>query len=219
MDDRSLQLLSTVLPLLVIAGLIALLTGWFVWGHRRLAGWCFAGTAGTLNLISLTVSIYFINLIGIMAASIAAITIAPAALGSGVAWAWSAGSASARPRRAPIAAWATVLALIGLPSSMAAGPWPLRCAFAISFRALDRLADEAVSGKQLELPRWAGLFRVAGVSVEGENVALITDPNPSGRSGLVRFARKAPGGAHTGPMYNLNFDLPIAGPWRYQNED
>ena len=219
MEDPFLQLVSTVLPLALFAGITALLIGWYVWGDRRLAGWCFAGTAGTLNLIGLTVSIYFINLIGLMAASIAAITIAPAALGSGVAWAWSAGSSSAWRWRSPIAAWATVLLLIGLPSSMAAGPWPLRCALILSAGSLDRLADDAASGKPVELPRWAGLFRIAAISVEGENVALITDPNPSGRSGLVRFARPAPDGPHAGPMYNLNFDLPVAGRWRYQNED
>src|SRR5262245_24594426 len=118
MEDRIPSLLSLVLPFLLIAGLIASLTGWFAWGQRRLAGRCFAGTVVALNLIGLMVSVYFINLMGLMVASIAAITIAPAALGSGVAWAWSASARSARPRRAPLAAWMTVLALIGLPLSM-----------------------------------------------------------------------------------------------------
>ena len=123
----------------------------------------------------------------------------------------------------PLPVWSLVIVLVALPLSMLFTPWPLRLAFLASKPALDRLADRVATGQAPSRPVLAGLFIVVNSAVDptSGNVGLITNPDPSGRSGFVRVSPASstlPIRA-AGPFYNLNYDMEMGGGWRYQNED
>jgi len=208
-----------VAPLmLVIAAALALLMlfagAWMiVRGGRRRALRGFVFTAGIANLIGAYLCIYWLSLGGMFFLLVTAFVLGPLACGFGVSWA-----CSLRGRRAISGAVLLVLVVSAAPVSMMVHPWPLSVAYFVSSSALEQTADDALAGATLDLPRWAGVFRIVDVAVEDGAVALITDPNRSGRSGLVRLAA-APRANHSGPLVNLNWDVWLAARWRYQNED
>ena len=67
--------------------------------------------------------------------------------------------------------------------------WPLRAAFLVSKPSLESLADRVAAGQTPAFPTWAGVYRIVGSRSDPTNgwVALIFDPNPSGKSVFVRY--------------------------------
>lgn len=110
-----------------------------------------------------------------------------------------------------------------LPLSVFDTQWPLRLAFLASKPALDRLADRVAGG---DVPRWptrGGAFLVVGSDFDRVtgNVGLVTDANPGGRSGFIRYQLDpaVPGGRRNGPFYNLFYDRQLCERWWYECED
>ena len=147
----------------------------------------------------------------------------PLILGFGTSWSAAATRREAVRRRSPLLAWPLVIVLAALPLTMLFTQWPFRLAFLVSKPALDRLADRVAAGHAPPRSVRAGLFMVVKSVVDPTtgNVGLITDPDPSGRSGFVRVSpiRSTPPGRVSGPFYNLYGDLQMDEGWRYQNED
>jgi hypothetical protein len=150
------------------------------------------------------------------------LTVSPI-LGLGAAWAVSATRRDACPRRSPLVAWALVLVLTFLPLTFLVDQWPFRLAFLASRPALNRLADQVATGQAPRGPVRGGLFLVVGSVIDPStgNVALITDPNPAGRAGFIRYQLdpSAPGGRRNGPFSSLFYDLQLSDRWWYERED
>jgi hypothetical protein len=144
-------------------------------------------------------------------------------LGFGAAWVGAAMRRDMDHSRPPFASWSPLLAIF-IALSMAMTPvmtlltfWPLRVAFLMSRAALERLADQVVAGTAPPFPIQAGLFRIVGSATDpvNGNVALITDPHPSGRVGLVR---SKPGTPH-GPLSSLFMGMSLSQTWAFEMED
>ena len=134
--------------------------------------------------------------------------------GSGMVW---ISGRTERRRLARSFDWLIVVGLGLMPLSMAITPWPLRVAFAFSRPSMERIADRVAAGG-VNVPEWAGVYRVVGAVREPSNgnIALLIDANPAARAGFVRFeVDQEP----FGPLRGLNYNEPVGGPWRYQIED
>jgi hypothetical protein len=197
---------------------------WVFRGFRRLSGLCFGVVGASVNTLSAAVCVYLLNTRVFVLMFIGWFSAFPIVMGAGVAWASAATRRTASPRRCPLLAWPLVLVLALLPLSMLFTFWPFRLAFLASRPAMDRMADRVDAGQAVTSPEWVGLFRVVGSAVDpfNGNVGLIIDPDPSGRSGFVRFGRSSnmpQGRRQRGPFYNLYADLDLHDGWRDQTED
>ena len=192
-------------------------------GRRRRAAWSFGITSLATSASVASLSIYALNIWGMLGMFLASLFGIPLTLGFGAAWAETSTRPDAAPRRSPIPAWALVLVLGTLPITILLTLWPFHLAFLASRPAMDRLADRIAGGQRIASPEWAGLFRVVATAVDPSsgNIGLIIHPDPSGRSGFVRVgaALRAPTGRPSGPFYNLYFDLELCDEWRYECED
>jgi hypothetical protein len=196
---------------------------WMFRGFRRLSALCFGVGVALINIVSVALCVYLLNLSGAFLMFIGWLVAFPAVIGTGAAWASAATRRSARPRRSPLVAWPLVLVLALLPLSMLLTFWPFRLAFLASRPALDRLADRVEAGQPVTSPEWAGLFRVVASVVDSSsgNVGLIIDADPSGRSGFVRASvgPGMPAARSNGPFFNLNLALRLPKRWLYECED
>jgi hypothetical protein len=196
---------------------------WSFRGFRRLSILCFAVLVAFVNIVSAALCIYLLNMGGAFLMFLVWMLAFPTITGTGVAWASAATRRNARPRRSVLLAWPSVLALAFLPLTMLLTSWPLRLAFLASRPAMDRLADRVAAGEAVTSPEWVGLFRVVASAVDPStgNVGLVTNADPSGRSGFVRIGAgpSRPTGPSNGPLHNLNFDLQLRERWWYECED
>jgi hypothetical protein len=222
-----LALLRTCGAFLTACVLLDLLLAAMSWtmlrGQRWLALWSFGSASVAVNCSLAGLSIYAFNIWGIAGMALASLWGIPLILGFGTAWSVAATRGEATCRRSPVLAWSLVIVLATLPLTILFTRWPFRLAFVASKPALNRLADRVAAGQAIRRPVRAGLFVVVSSAVEPtkSNVGLITDPDPSGRSGFVRVGlgpHRSPG-CVSGPFYNLNGDLQMGQDWRYQNED
>lgn len=222
-----LVLLQSPGGFLVICVLWSLVLAVIFWallrGQRRPAAVCFGIASLAVNGLFAALSIYALNLWGFASMFVGLLCGVPLVLGSGTAWSVAATRRGAARQLSPFAVWPLVAVLATLPLTMLLAQWPLRLAFLASRPALDRLADAVATGQAPGWPARAGFFMVVNSAVDPTtgNVGLITDPNPSGRSGFVRV--NPAGGVSPvglgGPFHNLGGDLPMGGGWRYQSED
>jgi hypothetical protein len=107
-----------------------------------------------------------------------------------------------------------------LPLATMGTLWPLRLAFLVARPALERLADGAAAGQALAGPQWAGPYRLVQSAVDpasGE-VALMTDPNPSGAKGFVRVNPGIPWDRR-GPILGTDLDVELGWGWEYRQDD
>jgi hypothetical protein len=140
---------------------------------------------------------------------------------TGLGWAWTvlATREGLVPRRLGPVMWLSVLILPLLPMVTLMSGWPLRIAFLAARPTLERLADRVVAEKPVTFPQQAGVFRLveSGVGPVAGTVALVTDPNPSGRSGFVRIPPWVVAGARLGtPIFGQYLDIDLGGGWRYR---
>jgi hypothetical protein len=208
--------------LTTVALLIAIITV-SVWlltrRRRRLALACWITTVALVNISVGLSCIYAPRMLDGAFTLLATLITTPIALGLGAAWAQSATSPDAVPRRSLPFAWFRVLILATLLPTMFTH-WPHRLAFLASRPSLNRLADRVSAGQLIQQPEWAGLFWIVGsdLDLKNGNIALITDLNPGGRSGLVRLGTNNPTNP-LGPLVNLSTDEALDGRWRCQEED
>jgi hypothetical protein len=198
-------------------------TWWMFHGFRRVSALSFEVVAAWNNILSGGLCIHRLNMSGVMLMLLVWLLAFPIVFGAGAAWATAVTRRAARPHRSPFLAWPLVLVLAILPLTMLLTRWPIHLAFLASTPALDRLADRVAAGQRIASPEWAGLFRVVGSDVDPstDNVGLIIDPDPSGRSGFVRIgaAPSVSAGRSSGPFYDLYLDLKLCARWRYECED
>jgi hypothetical protein len=191
-------------------------------GRRRPAAICFGASVIAANSSVAPLCVYhqgwawtglYIGLLGGM----------PMIFGFGAAWAGAAMRRDMDYGRSPSASWPPLLAIV-LALSMSMTPlmsvltfWPLRAAFLISRPALERLADQVAAGKAPPFPIRAGVFRIVGSATDpvSGNVALITDPEPSGRAGFVRSKPETP----HGPLSSLFMGMSLSQTWAFEIED
>jgi hypothetical protein len=208
---------------LLVVGVVDVVLAYACWmffrGTRRMAQLCFVASAIATNSFVAAVSIYATNLVGFALMFLATVVAIPVISGSGAAWAVAATSRGAEKPRSAFWVWPIVVSLAVAPLTMFTS-WPLWLAFLISRPDLDRLADRVATGQGLVWPQWAGLYRIVGAARDPRSgdIGLITDPNPAGRSGFVRLCPDRPAN-YFGPLFNFNFDIPMTGCWRYQDED
>jgi hypothetical protein len=214
--------------LIVAFGLLYLaligVSWWMFRGFRRLSALGFGVVATLTNVSCAALSIFERGLAALVPIWLGWFCTFPLIIGLGVAWATTATRRTARPRRSRLLAWPLVLAAAFAPLTMLVTPWPLRLAFLASRPAMERLADRVAAGHAISRPEWAGLIQVVGSATDPGtgNVVLITDPNPSGRSGFVRLdpsAQVKGGRGYYGPFFNLNINEHMDGRWWYQEED
>jgi hypothetical protein len=185
----------------------------------RWTAWGFWASALAINLFVAALDTYALCLGGLVMMAVLALLGFSLALGLGSAWATGL-AASGRDSAATVAlAWAVIVAIA--PITMAIDSWPLRLACLISRPAMDRLADRVSAGEPVAWPVDAGLFTIVGSEFDPVTrcVGLITDPDPSGRSGFVRHIPELTGERRLGPFRNLNFNVEVGRGWWYQNED
>jgi hypothetical protein len=212
------------LTICVLFGLLlAVMSGVMLRALRSLALWGLVIASIAVNRSLAGLSIYAFNMWGTVVMALGALCGIPLILGLGTAWSAAATRREAVRRLSPLLAWPLVIVLAALPLTMLFTQWPFHLAFLASKPALGRLADRVAAGHAPGRPVQAGLFMVVNSEVDPTtgNVGLVTDPDPSGRSGFVRISptpSTSPGRVR-GPFYNLNGDLPMGGRWRYQNED
>lgn len=145
----------------------------------------------------------------------------PPVVGFGAIWAILATRKGATPRRAPAAAWLSVLALTVMPLATTWTLWPLRLAFHVSRPSLERLADRVATGQTVQTARWVGPFRVARTAVDPAtgNVGLMIDPNPNGPTGFVRLGPgNSPDRRHL-PIRGDDLEVDLGEGWYYHEED
>jgi hypothetical protein len=140
--------------------------------------------------------------------------------GFGAAWCAAATRDLKLSRRSLVLRWTAVAVISIAPMTMLLTHWPFRLAFLVSRPALERLANEVAAGAPVTRPRWAGVFVIVGSAVDPKtrNVGLITNPNPSGRSGFERYGARGTRGA-VGAFYNSWSKMELDQNWRYAEED
>ena len=181
---------SASLPIWVLA-IPFLIFGSCLWPRksRRLAAFGFGGLSILSNCFYVMASInpsYWLTPALIFLRRIAVL---PAISALGTGWARIAIRADAKPRRSPFAAWALVVVLAIMPAISLLTLWPLRLAFLLCRPRLDSFEDRVDTGDWwIASSCWVGPFRLcqSGVDPDSKTVGLFADPNPSGRSGLVR---------------------------------
>jgi hypothetical protein len=222
-----LVLLKALGGFVIICILWALILTVIFWvllrGQRRRASCGFGIASLGLNCSLAAFSIYALNMWGTVCMFLGSFCGVPGILGFGMAWAVAATHRGTVRRRSPLVAWPLVIVLASLPLTMLLTHWPLYLAFLASKPPLDRLADQIAAGYVPRGPLRCGLFLVVGCAVDPKtgNVGLITNSDPSGRSGFVRvnLATTTQPRPLSGPFYNLNYDLQMSEKWWYQNED
>ena len=187
------------------------------WRRRTGAGfWILAVLANTLYAaccIAPSVHVYPTLRIGWM------LVVWPAMTGLGWAWAVLATREGVFSRRLGPVVWLSVLILPLLPMVTLMTCWPLRIAFLEARPTLERLADRVVAEQPVIFPQQAGVFRLveSGIGPVAGTVALVTDPNPNGRSGFVRIPPWVVAGARLGtPIFGPYLDINLGGGWRYR---
>jgi hypothetical protein len=210
-------------PSVGMAGIALAFICWAsVRGRRRTAAICFGASAIVANGSVAPLCIYHLvwGRTGVYVGLFGGILMI---LGFGTAWAIAAIRGDTDHGRPHSTSWPPLLAIV-LALSMATTPlmtlltsWPLRAAFFISRPDLERLADQVTAGQAPTFPIWAGLFRIVDSATDPwtRNVALITDPNPSGRAG---FVRSRPGTPH-GPFSSLFMEVSLSRTWAFEMED
>jgi hypothetical protein len=194
--------------------------GTMVRNRRRFAIWVFGIASLASNGLIALICAYLVSIGGYILIILVSLSLLPAALGCGVAWARLATATDATKRRPPWVAWGLVVVFCGAPLTMIANLWPLRVAFLLSRPSLNAMADRVAAGHPVVGPEQAGLYEIVRSVFDPETgeVALFIDDDPAGRSGFLRLP------SHTRttssrPFTNLNFNEHLDERWRYQNED
>ncbi len=146
--------------------------------------------------------------------------VSPAVTSLGWAWVVLATREGAVLRRPAPVIWLTVFVLALLPMLTLVTCWPLRIAFLAARPTLERLADRVQSEQAVAFPQQAGLFRLmeSGIGPVAGTVALVTNSDPSGRSGFVRIPPWVVAGARVGtPIFGQYLDIDLGGGWRYRS--
>jgi hypothetical protein len=218
------QLVGSSLLLAILGLLYLSLIGvwwWMFRGFRRLSALTFASTTLVANAACFAVCIYLLGMAGSIPGLLIWLALFPLILGAGSAWAVESTRRNAVRRHSTFWVWPLVLGAAIAPLPMLYSFWPLQLAFRVSRSALERLADRVAAGQVLADPEWAGICYVVGSDVDpaSGNVALITDSDPSGRSGFVRTGPGVVPTRNLGPFYSLWFCDNLGGRWFFQTED
>jgi hypothetical protein len=145
----------------------------------------------------------------------------PAIGALGAAWAKLATQENAVRRRSPLVCWALVIVFAIMPALTFATVWPLRLAFLVFRPSLERAADRAEAGETLVSPQWVGPFRLSESAVDPslKTVGLFIDPNPGGRTGLVRMRPYAPELDHFNLLIGTDTNVQLGWGWSYRQDD
>jgi hypothetical protein len=186
--------------------------------YKRLPRVAFAVMGVLINAFCFVASITWSPLVFIFVIPFPCLIGSAVTCGFGAAWCAAARHHPANGALSRALRFAFVAAVSILPTTMLFTQWPFKLAFAASRPALERLADQVAAGVRVSKPVPAGAFRIVASAVDPATggVALITDPNPNGRSG---FERRGPGTPGGGPFFNLRFDMQLSAKWWYLEED
>ena len=209
-----------MLPLVAIGLLPASFCACLVRGHRRLAAYGLVAAWLVADVLIALICIHAVSIAGYLLMTLVSLGLVPVAAGCGLAWAIAATRPGAIRRRPSWLAWSLVAVACLMPLSMIADLWPLRLAFLHARPSLDAMADRVARGRPVVGPERAGCFEVVASTYDPAtgDVALVTNPNPAGRSGFLRLGfRDGTRQAHL--FTNLDFDERMNGRWRYQDED
>jgi hypothetical protein len=211
-----------------VAELVMAFVYWaLVHGRRRRAAICFLASVVAANALEAPLSVYFSGSWRVMVSLGVGLFVGiPMILGFGTAWSFSDTRRHATDGWPPKLSWPFLSFFLTV--AMAVTPlvtlwtfWPLRAAFLVSWPALERLADRVAAGHAVPFPVHAGVYRVVGSATDPRtgSVGLIIDPNPSGRSGFVRYLPGTTSGPGCGPFHNLFMGMSMSRRWTFEVED
>jgi hypothetical protein len=212
-----------LIGLVLYVPIAALISGlWFVSrGQRKLAAFWFGAVATSINLF------YFAACITPRDEVLKALLLAwificiPTVAALGIPWATTATGQLAIPRRNPLFTCLLVLFIAVAPLFTVITLWPLRLLFIAARPAMESFADQAAAGQPLNGPRWIGVFRLAGSTVDSASgeVRFLVSANPNGHA---RFRRRALGQTSAGPDFPLldpYLSVHLTGDWWYEEDD
>ncbi len=185
---------------------------------RRVSALGFGIASLATNASCCIASIVFPSIAGYLIMALVCVIGVPVTFGFGAAWSTPPATPAAITARCRALRWMINLVFVITPLTVPFTQWPFRLAFLASQPSLDRLADRVGAGNPVTTPEWAGVFRIVGSAVNPSTggVGLVTNPDPSGRSGFERRGSAPPG---NGPFYNLFYDLKLSAKWRFVEED
>jgi hypothetical protein len=204
----------------LLASCPSLAGGLWLWARpfRRVSALGFGLAAGLTNAMCLVASVALSGIVGALITVFACIFGIPVTFGFGAAWCTTPQREPPISTRSHLLRWSITVVLSIAPLTMLFTQWPFRLAFLASQPSLERLADRVGAGHPVTTPEWAGAFRIVGSDVNPitGGVGLVTNSDPSGRTGFERRGPTPPG---NGPFYNLFFDVQLTEKWRYVEED
>lgn len=132
------------------------------------------------------------------------------------------GAIAGRARYTGRRIWPDVTACIcifALIVSAAWTAWPMRLLFHASRDQLETLANRVEAGETVDVPVWAGAFRIARTEVRTPRmlggICLWVFPQPGHPTGLVRSDNTL----ERGPGHNVNRKIRLSEHWYYISED
>ena len=217
------QYLVTYIPFWLLAIPCLILLGGrclWSWRWRRIAAIGFVGLSILSNCLYVVASIYPDYML--MPLYIAWMLVLLPSIGAlGTAWIKLATHDNADPRKSPFISWALVIVLAILPGITISTLWPLHLAFLASRPSLERLADRVEAGQMIVSPHWIGPFRLSESAVDSDSktVGLFIDPNPGGRTGLVRVHSETPEVHPFALLLGTDTNVELGWGWSYRQDD
>ncbi len=212
------QFIAEHFPIWVLAiprVILLVARGFWYWRCRRLAAAGFGGLSllGNCSYVAATICPEYMLMPGLQLGWI--IVLLPAIGALGAAWAKLATAQNAIPRRSPLVPWVLVVVLAMMPAITFSTVWPLRLAFLACRPSLERLANQAEAGHKIVSPHLIGPFRLTESAIEPDLkiVGLFIDPNPGGRTGLVRVHSESPAASHFALLIGTDTNVELGWGW------
>jgi hypothetical protein len=192
-------------------------------GKRHLARLSFWSIAILANVLFAAACTFPDGLRSILLCVIWFFFVLPSLGAFGYIWASLLSLEGSAGRRREAAAWACVWALTAMPLVTAVTLWPFRLTFLTAQPALGRLADRVAARQAVTYPVRVGPFEIIASSVDAQtgNVALMTDPDPSGPTAFIRQGARPRSGLYAcyTPVLGDFLDVWLGGGWCFHQED
>jgi hypothetical protein len=199
------------------------LIAWQIWSgrYRRVALVGFGGLSILINVLYAITTIIPDYMIVSALALGWTIVFLPSIGAMGTAWACLATREDATPRRSRPLFWGLVVLSAMMPMITLATLWPLRLAFLVIRPSMERLADQAETGRVLVFPHWIGPFRLKESAVDPASkiVGLFVDPNPNGRTGFVKVPAGTSEVHRFGLLMGTDTNVELGWGWSYRQDD
>jgi len=218
------QYLATYIPFWLLAIPCLILLGGrclWSWRCRRVTAISFIGLSILSNCLYVVASIYPDYMLMPLLYIAWMLVLLPSIGTLGASWTKLATQDNEAPRKSPLRSWALVIVLAILPVVTISTLWPLHLAF-LAFRpSLERMADRVEAGHMIVSPHWIGPFRLSESAVDSDlkTVGLFIDPNPGGRTGLIRVHSRTQEAHPFALLIGTDTNVELGWGWSYRQDD